>query len=206
MSKYNTDLPVAKLNKNGITTAAGWLTVYSVEPEQREFQSVTMEYLAAGVGLPAFGYADKPELPGEGLALVRSADEKQWETIADYRGLTAYSTATGQPEIIAFLGELPDTLTLLAPATPYDKWDGNQWVTDTAAQHADEVAAAERQKQALLTEAQQQITGWQTELQLGIISDDAKASLILWMNYIKAVQAVDTSKVPDINWPEPPEA
>ncbi|HBT3003652.1 TPA: tail fiber assembly protein [Klebsiella aerogenes] len=205
MSKYNTELPVAKLNKNGIATAAGWLTVYSVEPHQREFQSVTMEYLAAGVGLPAFGYADKPDSPGDGFALVRSADEKQWETIADYRGLTAYSTETGQPEIIAFFGELPDTLTLVAPVTAYDKWDGSQWVTDTAAQHADEIAAAEQQKQALLSEAQQQITGWQTELQLGIISDDDKARLISWMNYIKAVQAVDTSKAPGISWPERPE-
>ncbi|MDT8883177.1 tail fiber assembly protein [Klebsiella aerogenes] len=205
MSKYNTELPVAKLNKNDIATAAGWLTVYSVEPHQREFQSVTMEYLAAGVGLPAFGYADKPDLPGDGFALVRSADEKQWETIADYRGLTAYSTETGQPEIIAFIGELPDSLTLQAPVTPYDKWDGSAWVTDTEAQHADEVAAAERQKQALLTEAQQQIAGWQTELQLGIISDEDKASLIIWMNYIKAVQAVDTSKAPDITWPDKPE-
>lgn len=205
MSKYNTELPLAKLNKNGIATAAGWLTVYSVEPHQREFQTVTMEYLAAGVGLPAFGYADKPDLPGEGFALVRSADEKQWETIADYRGQTAYSTETGQPEIIAFLGELPDTLTLLAPVTAYDKWDGSQWVTDTEAQHADEIAVAEQQKQALLSEAQQQITGWQTELQLGIISDDDKASLIIWMNYIKAVQAVDTSTAPDIQWPDKPE-
>ncbi|HCZ4695491.1 TPA: tail fiber assembly protein [Salmonella enterica subsp. enterica serovar Saintpaul str. CFSAN004147] len=205
MSKYNIDLPIAKLNKNGIATAAGWITVYNVEPEQREFQAATMEYLAVGVGLPAFSYADKPELPGEGLALVRSADEKQWETIADYRGQTAYNTETGQPEIIAFLGELPDTLTLQPPATPYDKWDGSQWVTDTAAQHADEVATAEQQKQDLLAEAQQQITGWQTELQLGIISDDDRARLIIWMNYIKAMQTVDTSTSPDITWPDKPE-
>ncbi|MCV5977603.1 tail fiber assembly protein, partial [Escherichia coli] len=45
----------------------------------------------------------------------------------------------------------------------------------------------------------------QTELQLGIISDEDKASLIAWMNYIKAVQAVDTSKAPDITWPDKPE-
>ena len=205
MNKYNTELPLAKLNKNGIATAAGWLTVYSVEPHQREFQAVTMEYLAVGVGLPAFGYADKPASPDDGFALVRSADEKQWETIADYRGQTAYNTETGQPEVFAFLGELPDTLTLQPPATPYDKWDGSQWVTDTAAQHADEVAMAEQQKQDLLAEAQQQITGWQTELQLGIISDDDRASLIIWMNYIKSVQVVDTSTAPDITWPDKPE-
>ncbi|SAC57162.1 tail assembly protein [Enterobacter roggenkampii] len=68
------------------------------------------------------------------------------------------------------------------------------------------VAAAEQQKAALLVEAQATISLWQTELQLGIISDDDKASLIAWMNYIKAVQAVDTSAAPDINWPEKPEA
>ncbi|HAV8470759.1 TPA: tail fiber assembly protein, partial [Escherichia coli] len=46
---------------------------------------------------------------------------------------------------------------------------------------------------------------WQTELQLGIISDDDKASLINWLSYIKDIQAVDTSSAPDINWPESPE-
>ncbi|MDJ3915543.1 tail fiber assembly protein [Salmonella enterica] len=67
------------------------------------------------------------------------------------------------------------------------------------------VAAAEQQKAALLLEAQATISIWQTELQLGIISDEDKTSLIAWMNYIKAVQAVDTSKAPDIIWPDKPE-
>ncbi|EJI3741613.1 tail fiber assembly protein, partial [Escherichia coli] len=44
------------------------------------------------------------------------------------------------------------------------------------------------------------------ELQLGIISDEDKASLIAWVQYIKALKAVDTSKAPDIIWPELPEA
>ncbi|MEG0100324.1 MAG: tail fiber assembly protein [Hafnia sp.] len=68
------------------------------------------------------------------------------------------------------------------------------------------IAMAEQQKSALLVEAQATISLWQTELQLGIISDEDKASLIAWMSYIKAVQAVDTSAAPDINWPEKPEA
>ena len=204
MNKYNTELPTAKLNKNGIATTAGWLTVYSVEPEQREYQSVTMEFLAVGVGLPALSYADKPELPGEGLALVRSADQQSWEFVPDYRGMTAYNTETGMPEIVTIVGDLPDSLTLQAPVTPYDKWDGNAWVTDAEAQHADEVAAAESQKQALLTEAQQQITGWQTDLQLGIINDEDKDMLIAWREYIKAVQNIDVELAPDIIWPNTP--
>jgi hypothetical protein len=49
-----------------------------------------------------------------------------------------------------------------------------------------------------LSKAQETISFWQTELQLGIISDEDKASLIAWMQYIKAVQAVDTSTTPNI--------
>ncbi|MFG1173873.1 tail fiber assembly protein [Erwiniaceae bacterium CAU 1747] len=205
MTKYNTDLSVARLNENGIAITAGWLTVYSVEPGQREFQTVAMEYLAAGVGLPTLSYADKPDLPGDGLALVRSADEKRWEAVPDYRGTTAYSTENGQSEVVAVIGELPDSLTLLEPSTPYDKWDGGQWVTDTAAQHQDAVAAAEQQKHDRCTDAQSVIAGWQTDLQLGVITDGDKARLISWRSYIRLLQAVDTSTAPDINWPELPE-
>lgn len=205
MSKYNTELPVANLNKTGIAIAEGWLTIYTIEPDQREYRSASMEYLPVGVGLPALSYADKPELPGDGLALVRSTDGKRWESVPDYRGQVAYSTESGKPETVLVLGELPNSLTLLAPATQYDKWDGHQWVTDASAQRAGEVAAAEQKRQSLLTEAQSKIATWQMELQLGIISDDDKASLIAWLNYIKAVQAVDTSTAPDITWPDKPE-
>ncbi|EQA8341124.1 tail fiber assembly protein [Klebsiella oxytoca] len=205
MSKYNTELPLAQLDTSGLNTVAGWITVYNVEPQQREFQSVTMEYLAVGVGLPAFSYPDKPELPGDGLAIVRSADQQSWEFVPDYRGVTAYNKKTGMPETVAIVGDLPDSLTLQAPVTPYDKWDGHAWVTDTEAQHADEVAAAERQKQALLTEAQQQIAGWQTDLQLGIISDVDKDKLIAWREYIKAVQDINIGLAPNIIWPDTPD-
>lgn len=78
------------------------------------------------------------------------------------------------------------------------------WIDNPPPSHEDEVAAAELQKSSLLSEAQQTISIWQTELQLGIISDDDKASLTAWIKYIKAVQAVDTSKAPDITWPVKP--
>ena len=107
--------------------------------------------------------------------------------------------------IVSLPGDYPENTTTLAPATPYDTWNGSEWVTDTEAQHAADVEAAEQQKTALLSEAQATISLWQTELQLGIISDEDKTSLIAWMNYIKAVQAVDTSKAPDIIWPDKPE-
>ncbi|EIN1870731.1 tail fiber assembly protein [Salmonella enterica subsp. enterica serovar Banana] len=67
------------------------------------------------------------------------------------------------------------------------------------------VADAESKRGVLLNEAQSTISLWQTELQLGIISDDDKASLIMWMKYIQALNAVDTSTAPDIEWPVKPE-
>ncbi|EHT99948.1 hypothetical protein CKS_1949 [Pantoea stewartii subsp. stewartii DC283] len=79
-------------------------------------------------------------------------------------------------------------------------------MTDTDAQHAADVEAANQQKQALLDNAAEVTSDWKTELALGIIGDEDKVSLIEWMNYTKAVKAVDTSTAPDITWPTPPAA
>ncbi|MCJ6648490.1 tail fiber assembly protein [Klebsiella pneumoniae] len=195
----------AKLNSERIATVAGDITVFNYDGETREYLSTSVEYLAVGVGLPANSCTDAPGEAKTGSAICRTADFTAWEYIADHRGETVYSTETGEEVSITAPGDYPENTTILAPATPYDTWNGSEWVTDTEAQHAADVEAADQQKTALLSEAQATISLWQTELQLGIISDEDKASLIAWMNYIKAVQAVDTSKAPDITWPDKPE-
>lgn len=67
------------------------------------------------------------------------------------------------------------------------------------------ISLADNQKAALIDEAKDTISLWQTELQLGIISDDDKTRLIEWMKYIQALNAVDTSTAPNITWPDKPE-
>lgn len=195
----------AKLNSEFIATVAGDITVFNYDGETREYLSSSVEYLPEGVGIPANSCMDAPGESKEGFAICRTTDFTTWEYVADHRGETVYSTETGESVIVSLPGDYPEGTTTLAPATPYDRWNGSEWVTDTEAQHAADVEAAEQQKAALLLEAQATISLWQTELQLGIISDEDKVSLIAWMNYIKAVQAVDTSKAPDITWPEKPE-
>ncbi|WP_407363744.1 tail fiber assembly protein [Enterobacter asburiae] len=195
----------AKLNSERIATVAGDITVFNYDGETREYLSTSVEYLAVGVGLPANSCTDEPGESKEDFAICRTADFTAWEYVADHRGETVYSTDTGESVIISLPGDYPDGTTTLAPATPYDTWNGSEWVTDNEAQHKADVEAAEQQKAALLAEAQTTISLWQTELQLGIISDEDKASLIAWMNYIKVVQAVDTSKAPKITWPVKPE-
>lgn len=196
----------AKLNSELIATVAGDITVFNYDGEMREYLSSSVEYLAVGVGLPANSCTDAPGESKEDFAICRTADRSAWEYVADHRGEVVYSTETGEAVAITAPGDYPENTTTLEPATPYDTWNGSEWVTDTKAQHAADVEAAEQQKAALLAEAQATISLWQTELQLGIISDDDKASLKDWMSYIKAVPAVDTSTAPDINWPEKPEA
>lgn len=196
----------ATLNKNGIATKAGDITVFNYDGDTREYLSSSVEFLPVGVGIPAHSCTDAPGDIRSGFAVCRTVDFTVWEYVADHRGETIYSTETGEAVLISAPGDYPEGTTTLAPSTPYDTWSGGEWVTDAKAQHAADVKAAEQQKAALLLEAQTTISLWQTELQLSIISDEDKASLISWMKYIKAVQAVDTSKVPDISWPEKPEA
>lgn len=76
------------------------------------------------------------------------------------------------------------------------------WVDTPAPTQEELVRMAEEEKSNLLLEAKSTVSLWQTELQLGIISDEDKASLIAWLSYIKDVQAVDTSTAPNIKWPE----
>lgn len=192
----------AILNKENIAMVAGEITVFNYDSVTCEYLFSTVEYLAVGVGIPAASCTDAPGEAKAGYANCRTAELSGWEYVADHRGEDVFSTETGTLVTITLLGDYPEGTTTLAPSTQYDTWNGSEWVTDTQAQHTAEVETAGQQKAALLAEAQATISVWQTELQLGIITDEDKASLIVWMNYIKAVQAVDTSTAPEIDWPE----
>ncbi|QGG10952.1 tail fiber assembly protein [Enterobacter cancerogenus] len=195
----------ATLNKQGITTKAGDMTVYNYDGETREYLASSVEFLAVGVGIPANSCTDAPVEKKEGFAVCRAASLDGWEYVADHRGEMVYDTETGQPVKITAPGDYPLGVTTMAPSTPYDHWNGSAWVTDEDAQKNGQVKEAEQKKSALLSAAQSTISLWQTELQLGIINDDDKASLIEWMKYIQALNAVDTSTAPDIEWPVKPE-
>ncbi len=196
----------AILDKNNIATQAGNITVYNFDGASREYISSSVEYLAVGIGIPANSAVDEPPMKNKGKAVCRKADSSGWEYIADHRGETVYSTESGEIIEITAPGDYPKKTTSIAPATPYDKWDGSAWVTDTDAKHTADVTSSEQQRGSLLAEAQITISIWQTELQLGIISDGDKASLIHWLSYIKELQAIDIDAAPDISWPVTPAA
>lgn len=119
-----------------------------------------------------------------------------------------YEAAGSWPE--TGIGCEEDVFSVFAGEPPSGKLRGTDakgmpcWIDAPAPTKAELVARAENQKQALLTEANDVTADWRTELALGIISDDDKASLTTWMQYIKAVKAVNTSTAPDIAWPAKP--
>lgn len=194
----------AKLNDKLIATHSGYITVYNYDEISLEYLSSSHEYLMSGVGIPANSVIEAPLENKNGYAICRSNENGRWEYISDHRGETLYKCDTSEPVLINHLGDYPDGLTTLKPATPYDRWNGTTWVTDTAAMKNQQIVEAERKKSELLTNAKNMISEWQTELQLGLIDEVDKASLINWLAYIKELKEIKPSEWPNLSWPQIP--
>ncbi|MCG9390806.1 tail fiber assembly protein [Escherichia coli] len=197
----------AILGKDGYALNDGEIIVHNYDGETREYISTSSEYLAVGVGIPAHSCLDAPGSNKAGYAICRSVDLNSWEYVPDHRGETVYSTETGESKEITSLGDYPENTTTIAPLTPYDKWDGEKWVTDAEAQHSAAVGAAEAQRQSLIDAAMASISLIQLKLQAGRQLTQAETTrLNAVLDYIDAVTATDTSTAPDVIWPELPEA
>lgn len=195
----------AELNSELIATVAGDITVYNYDGETREYLSSAVEFLAVGVGIPAHSCVDAPEENKEGFTVCRTVDGKAWESIADHRGKTVYSTVTGDKVVITVPGDYPKDTTTQRPSTPYDKWNGSAWVTDAKALRAADVAEAEQKKSALLTEATAIIVPLADAQTGGYIDNADLPRLAEWQRYRYKLTKVDTNTAPDISWPPPPE-
>ncbi|QIF59039.1 MULTISPECIES: tail fiber assembly protein [unclassified Providencia] len=203
--KYTTEIRQAQFDKDGLATVSGWATVYICDPYTREYVRASLDNVPLGGSVVADAYLDKPELPTkENIAIVRSADEKSWLHVTDYRGKTAYSTENRQAIDIDFIGDLPITLTLLEPKTEFDVWNGKKWVTDTEAQKAMLVEQAESEKSQRLEDAEQNILMLERKVRLGMATDEEIELLRQWEIYSVKVSEIDTSTVPDIEWPVKP--
>lgn len=194
----------ALLNKNLLASEAGDIVVYNFAASTREFLSRTVEFLAPGVGIPANACTDAPGPEKAGYVMCRTSDNSGWEAVADHRGETVFDTASGQPVLITEPGDYPAHVTTIKPASVFDKWNGEKWVLDEAAQNTARQAAGEQEKAQRLRDAKEHISLWQTQLQLGMINDKDKTALIEWMQYIQALQAVDISGGAQVAFPPLP--
>lgn len=94
-------------------------------------KSVFPETPGVGVQIPTNG-VELEELPvKEGYVWLYNNGEVT--QIKDNRGIY-YLKETGEAIEYKELGDIPNTLTKKAPASPYDKWDGKKWVKDEEAE------------------------------------------------------------------------
>ncbi|HAW1857229.1 TPA: tail fiber assembly protein [Escherichia coli] len=82
------------------------------------------------------------------------------------------------------------------------------WVDIPPPSHEDLIAAAINQKRSLISEANDYMNGkqWPGKAALGRLTGPEKEQYNIWLDYLDALEAIDTSSAPDINWPELPEA
>ncbi|WP_042860038.1 tail fiber assembly protein [Dickeya sp. NCPPB 3274] len=193
-----------QLNEQGLSTSSGYIQVYHIDPQTREYIGNTREYLMEGVGIPAHSFIDTPPAAQSGQAIVRSQDGVTWESVADSRGQTAYDKQTRQSSRISQLGDLSDTLTLLPPATAYDVWQNDGWVTDAKAQQAAQVSAAQQQLAGYLAQAEKRLTVLQYALELEMATEQEAQALKDWKTYMVQLSRVDVSSAPAIDWPTMP--
>lgn len=195
---------------DGFASSSGWETVFVTHPVTGEYLDTQEAWVSIGTGLPAGAYLDEPMQPEQGKAIVREGGV--WALVDDYRGETTYNKQTRQPVVIDALGELPVTLTLIPPASQFDVWNEQtqSWVKDEAQEDAWQIQQAQAQRQALMSEASQEIAVLVDALDPTIIgdpSDDDQVKLIAWKTYRVELSKIDQQPTyPDtINWPAKPQ-
>lgn len=85
--------------------------------------------------------------------------------------------------------------------------ESGEWITDPpyVRTHEDDVRDAETVRQYLIDNANAVMEDWIIDLKMDEITEDNKAKLSLWRQYVRDVKSVDTSTAPDITWPLTPD-
>lgn len=73
--------------------------------------------------------------------------------------------------------------------------------------HDELILAAEFERQRRIDTANDYMNSkqWPGKAAIGRLKGDELSQYNLWLDYLDALEAVDTSSAPDINWPEVPE-
>lgn len=193
---------IVYFNESGFATLAGMVHLYHVVPDSGEFVFESDEWVSVGVGVPAYSYFDEPLSPKPGFAVCRV--NNCWEYVEDHRGVEAYSTQTLEPVEITLLGPLPADVTTLRPETPFDRWNGEGWVTDEMAKRQVEIDAATRQKRDLEQKANAAIETLNDAIELGLAEPGDEDMLKAWRAYRVKLSRVDVQAAPGIIWPDLP--
>lgn len=190
-------------DQDGIAETSGKITIYNFKSSSGLYFGSAEEYITQGVGLPAHLTLIAPPSIGSGKLYLFS--NGSCHLVEDHRGEIVFDIKTGEPVFIHIHGDYPENTTIMKPITKFDVWNGTKWVTDVDAQQVAQLEAGEQKRTALLDNAKAKISLWQTELQLGLITDKDKASLINWLTYIRELKTVKIEQTSDVTWTLTPE-
>jgi len=140
---------------DGFAATDGWAFAHCTDFQSGELIASTDIWVSRGCGLPVNAYLETPMPTLPGKAIVRR--NEAWTQVDDHRGQKAYSITTGQSVDITEIGPLDSNLTLIAPTSPYDSWNGSSWEIDEQAEVAKKLAAAEAEQTKRFNLANQQI-------------------------------------------------
>lgn len=104
------------------------LRVFNYAPDTQEFIGESDCYIAPNTGLPATCTLDEPPAVQSGKTSVWSEDG--WQLVEDHRGGIVYDTLTRMERSIYELGSLPNNVTVIKPASQFDRWNGETWQPD----------------------------------------------------------------------------
>ncbi|WP_338789594.1 tail fiber assembly protein [Escherichia coli] len=80
------------------------------------------------------------------------------------------------------------------------------WADIPPPTHEELIEITESERQLLINQANEYMNSkqWPGKAAIGRLKDDELAQYNLWLDYLDALELVDTSSAPDIEWPTPP--
>lgn len=178
------------------------LRVYNYLADTGEFIGEADALIPAYTGLPAFCTLIAPPQLQKGRVAIFTGNN--WSLMEDHRGTVVYNTQTGESQTINQPGSLPENTTLLAPASPFDRWDGKQWVKDDQEEEQYYLTEAQQKKKTLLNQANTQIDILNDSIELNMATTTTQSELLAWRKYRIQLDQLDISTAPDIDWPVTP--
>lgn len=190
-----------EIDEKGFATSSGVMTVHRISDTTREWLGPHDEYMSIGTGLARGSYLTGPdELVALGCVWCRTQDDSGWHQVEDHRGKLAYDTATRAVSELTALGPVPETHTLLVPASPFDRWNGQAWERDEAAELQAKLSAAQSEQSRRIAVANQQIAIISPAVDGGYAKQEHTQLLADWQRYRYDLTLM--SEQPD--WPGSP--
>ncbi|WP_421234214.1 tail fiber assembly protein [Aeromonas enteropelogenes] len=193
-----------KYDESGFALESGWELCHCCDYLTGAYIGIQEQYVSIHCGLPAHAYLDPPPEHGDGEWPRRRKRDEPWSILPDLRDQTAYHIDTKEAREITEIGPLREHETLLKPSSPYDAWDGLQWVADPEAETAAALAAATATRSALLAKANQHIAVLGDAVDLGMATEAEQNTYNAWRRYRVELTRLDLTVTP-IVWPEKPQ-